>query len=131
MIIFHLKKKILSNFKIDEYILNKIGNPKKVSVAHISEVVNKLVEDGAIKEKYKRVKFSGIPQFELDKRNKIINDMIKKTPLPTAEAIAKKADTTTTTVTAYLRDTKGEEWVDKNYGKSRFLRYGVTPLKTS
>ena len=55
--------------------------------------------------------------------------MIKKTPLPTAEAIAKKADTTTTTVTAYLRDTKGEEWVDKNYGKSRFLRYGDTPLK--
>ena len=66
--------------KSNEFILNKIGKPKKVSAAQISEVINKLVEDGDIKEKYKRVKFSGIPQFELDKRNKIINDMIKKYP---------------------------------------------------
>ena len=127
-----LSKKIINlaeQGKSNKFILNKIGKPKKVSAAQISEVINKLVEEGDIKEKYKRVKFSGIPQFELDKRNKIINDMIKKEPLPTAQSIAKKANATTTTVTAYLRDTKGEDWVDKNYGKSRFLRYGDTPLK--
>jgi len=120
--------KFANEGKQNDFILNKIGNPKGISEKEIREVINQYASEGDIDEKYKRTR-GGKIQFEVDARNKIIEDMIKKDPLPTAVDIGKKAKVTVSTVTDHMREIKGDDWVDTNYGEGRHIRRGDTPLK--
>jgi len=124
-----VKKEPKDYSKILEKINSYKNNIYKYDKNTLSSVINQFVKDGNLDVKYAVEPKLGIPQYTLDARNAKINNLVSKTPLPTAKKIAEEVGTTITTVTNYLKKTKGEEWVDENYGKSRYLRYGETPLK--
>jgi transposase len=129
--IIELVKKEPDNY---DSILKKInsykGNKYKYSSNNLSNVLTILAEENKIDPKYK-VDRAGTPIYVVNKRNAAIDKLIDVdlNKLPSASSIAKKVGVTTTTVTNYLKQSKGEDWVEQNYGKSRYLRYGETPLK--
>ena len=133
-----LTKKIIELVKKepDNYdsVLKKINSYKdnkyKYSSNNLSNVLRFLVEDNKLDPKYK-VDKTGTPNYIVDKRNAKIDKLIDVDPdkLPTAQSIGKKVGVSTTTVTNYLKKSKGEDWVEQNYGKERFTRYGDTPLR--
>ena len=116
-------------------VLNKINsyknNPYKYSQTNLSNVLFNLAKENKIDSKY-IVDKTGTPNYVVNKRNAKIDELINVAPdkLPTASSIAKKLNTTTTTVTSYLKKSKGEDWVKQNYGKERFKRYGDIPVRT-
>jgi len=133
-----LTKKIIELVKKepDNYdsVLKKInsykGNKYKYSANNLSNVLRFLAEDNRIDPKY-TVNKAGIPRYVVNKRNAKIDELINVDPdkLPTAQSIAKKVGVTTTTVTNYLKESKGEDWLEQNYGKERFKRYGDIGLR--
>ena len=130
--IIELTKKEPENY---DSILKKInsykGNEYKYSANDLSRVIAFLAQDNRIDPKYK-VNKQGIPVYVVNKRNAKIDELVNVDPdkLPTAESIGKKVGVTTTTVTNYLKESKGEDWLEQNYGKQRFKRYGDIPLRT-
>ena len=134
-----LTKKIIELVKKepDNYdsILKKInsykGNKYKYSSNNLSNVLTILANENRINPKY-TVDKTGTPKYIVNKRNAKIDKLIDVSPdkLPTAASVAKKVGATTTTVTNYLKKSKGEDWVEQNYGKERFKRYGDIPLRT-
>ena len=129
--IIELVKKEPDNYDLILKKINSYKNNKyKYSSRNLSNVLAVLAEENKIDPKYK-VDKSGTPIYVVNKRNAAIDKLIDVdlNKLPSASSIAKKIGVTTTTVTNYLKQSKGKEWVDKNYGKSRYLRYGETPLK--
>ena len=116
-------------------VLKKINsyknNPYKYSQTNLSNVLFNLAKENKIDSKY-IVDKTGTPNYVVNKRNAKIDELINVAPdkLPTASSIAKKLNTTTTTVTSYLKKSKGEDWVKQNYGKERFKRYGDIPVRT-
>jgi len=116
-------------------VLKKINsyknNPYKYSQTNLSNVLFNLAKENKIDSKY-IVDKTGTPNYVVNKRNSKIDELINVAPdkLPTASSIAKKLNTTTTTVTSYLKKSKGEDWVKQNYGKERFKRYGDIPVRT-
>ena len=119
----------------DDYsgVLKKINSYKnniyKYSSNDLTRVITQLATDNKLNSKYKVTKIEGKPQYVINKRNKKIDQLISQKTLPTAKKIGEEVGASVTTVTKYLKDTKGEEWLDKNYGEIRFTRYGDTPLK--
>ena len=134
-----LTKKIIELVKKepDNYdsVLKKInsykGNKYKYSSNNLSNVLTVLANENRIDSKY-TVDKTGTPKYIVNKRNEKIDKLINVDPdkLPTAASVAKKVGVTTTTVTNYLKKSKGEDWVEQNYGKERFKRYGDIPLRT-
>jgi hypothetical protein len=134
-----LTKKIIELVKKepDDYnsILKKInsykGNKYKYSSNNLSNVLTILANENKINPKY-TVDKTGTPRYIVNKRNAKIDKLIDVAPdkLPTAQSIGEKVGATTTTVTNYLKKSKGENWVEQNYGKERFKRYGDIPLRT-
>ena len=119
----------------DDYsgVLKKINSYKnniyKYSSNDLTRVITQLAADNKLNSKYKVTKIEGKPQYIINKRNKKIDQLVSQKTLPTAKKIGEEVGASVTTVTKYLKDTKGEEWLDKNYGEIRFTRYGDTPLK--
>jgi len=134
-----LTKKIIELVKKepDNYnsILKKINSYKnnkyKYSSNNLSNVLTILANENRIDPKY-TVDKTGTPKYVVNKRNAKIDKLINVSPdkLPTAQSIGEKVGATTTTVTNYLKKSKGEDWVEQNYGKERFKRYGDIPLRT-
>jgi hypothetical protein len=134
-----LVKKIIELIKKEpeDYssVLKKINsyknNPYEYSQTNLSNVLFNLASEKKIDFKY-TVDKTGTPNYVVNKRNAKIDELINvdQDKLPTASSIAKKLNTTTTTVTSYLKKSKGEDWVKQNYGKERFKRYGDIPVRT-
>ena len=106
------------------------GNKYKYSNKNLSNVLTFLANENRIDRKY-TVDKTGTPNYVVNKRNAKIDELINVAPdkLPTASSIAKKVGVTTTTVTNYLKKSKGEDWLEQNYGKERFKRYGDIGLR--
>ena len=132
--IIELVKKEPDNY---DSILKKINSYKsnkyKYSSNNLSNVLTLLAKEKKIDPKY-TVNQNGIPKYVVTKRNAQIDKLINvtdKDKLPTLSEISKKVGTVRTTVSNYLKKSKGENWYEKNYGtKEIFKRYGDTPLRT-
>jgi len=129
--IIELVKKEPDNY---DSILEKInsykGNKYKYSSNNLSNFLSILAKEKRLNPKY-TVDNSGTPKYVVAKRNAQIDKLVNVAPdkIPTASSIAKKVGTSVTTVTNYLKKSKGEDWVKQTYGTERYKRVGDTPLR--